>query len=85
MTDKPFRIWDAITLQEAAKIAIQLTAIIDETCRQNKTIPALLPPSLVPTEKLYVLAASFDAAYDKLVEYELTKTGNLRSDKDNIH
>jgi hypothetical protein len=85
MTDKPFRIWDAITLQEAAKIAIQLGAIIDETCRQNKTIPALLPPSLIPTEKLYILAASFDAAYNKLIEYELTKTGNLRSDKDNIH
>jgi hypothetical protein len=85
MTDKPFRIWDAITLQEAAKIAIQLTAIIDETCLQNKTIPALLPPSLMPTEKLYILAASFDAAYNKLIEYELTKTGNLRSDKDNIH
>jgi|694.fasta_scaffold77257_9 hypothetical protein len=85
MTDKPFRIWDAITLQEAAKIAIQLGAIIDETCRQNKTIPAMLPPSLIPTEKLYILAASFDAAYNKLIEYELTKTGNLRSDKDNIH
>lgn len=85
MTDKPFRIWDAITLQEAAKIAIQLGAIIDETCRQNKTTPAMLPPSLIPTEKLYILAASFDAAYNKLIEYELTKTGNLRSDKDNIH
>ena len=85
MTDKPFRIWDAITLQEAAKIAIQLGAIIDETCRQNKTVPAMLPPSLIPTEKLYILAASFDAAYNKLIEYELTKTGNLRSDKDNIH
>lgn len=85
MTDKPFRIWDAITLQEAAKIAIQLTAIINQTCEENKTIPSLLPPSLMPTEKLYILAASFDAAYNKLIEYELTKTGNLRSDKDNIH
>ena len=85
MNDKPFRIWDAITLQEAAKIAIQLTSIINQTCEENKTYPGLLPPSLIPTEKLYLLAASFDAAYQKLIEYELTKTGNLRSNKDNIH
>jgi len=85
ISDKPFRIWDSITLQEASKTAIQITSIINQTCAENKTVPALLPPSLVPTEKLYLLAASFEAAYEKLIEYELAKTGNLRSNENNLH
>lgn len=85
MNEKPFRIWDAITLQEASKIATQLVALTNQVCEENKTIPSLLPPSLIPTDRLYLLAASFVAAYDKLIEYELVKTGNLRSDKDNLH
>jgi hypothetical protein len=85
MNEKPFRIWDALTLQEASKIATQLVAITNQVCEENKTHPALLPPSLIPTEKLYILAASFVAAYEKLIEHELVKTGNLRSDKNNLH
>lgn len=82
---KSFRIWDAQTLQEASKHAHQIVAMTNQVCIENQTLPEALPPSLVPTEKLYLIAASFIAAYDKLIEYELVKTGNLRSNKNNLH
>lgn len=85
MTHKPFRIWDSDLLQEASKIALQIVSITNNVCEENKTIPAMLPASLVPTDKLYLVCASFVAAYDKLIEYELVKTGNLRTNKQNTH
>jgi len=85
MTEKPFKRVDSLTLQEAFKLASQIVGTIGQVCDDNKTIPELLPDSLVPTVNLYILAASFIASYDKLLEYELTKTGNLRSDRNNIH
>lgn len=84
--NKPFRIWDSKTLQESSKIATQITSILHEVCTTNEVNLADLPPSLVPTEQLYLLAASFEAAYAKLIEYELVSTGNLaESNKNNVH
>lgn len=85
MTEKPFKIWDSELLQEASKTAIQIVEITNQICEENKTVPAALPASLVPTEKLYLLCASFVVAYEKLIEYDLVKTGNIRSNRNNIH
>lgn len=85
MTEKPFRIWDSELLQEASKTALQIVNLTNEVCEENKTIPAMLPASLVPTDKLYLVCASFVAAYEKLIEYELVKTGNIRSNRKNTH
>jgi hypothetical protein len=85
MTEKAFRLIDSITLQEAVKTASQVLHTINQVCEENKTIPELLPDSLVPTQHLYLLAASMVASYDKLIEYELVKTGNLKTDRNNIH
>jgi hypothetical protein len=83
---KSFRIWDSKTLQESSKIATQITSILNEVCATNQVNLTDLPPSLVPTEQLYLLAASFQAAYEKLINYELVSTGNLTdSRKNNIH
>ena len=50
---KSFRIWDAQALQEASKHAHQIVAMTNQVCVENQTLPESLPPSLVPTEKLY--------------------------------
>jgi hypothetical protein len=85
MTTKPFRRIDSITLQETFKTASQIVQTINQVCEENKSIPQQLPDSLVPTHHLYLLAASFIVSYDKILEYELAKTGNLLNDKNNIH
>jgi hypothetical protein len=85
MTTKPFRRIDSITLQETFKVASQMVQTINQVCEENKTIPQQLPDSLVPTQYLYLLAAGFMASYDKLLEYELAKTGNLLTDRNNLH
>lgn len=81
---KQFRTWDSLALAEAAKISLQLREKIDEICESNELTPADLPDSLIPTDKLYLLSLAYTATYDKLVEYDLVKTGNIKQTK-NIH
>jgi len=47
-------------------------------------MPEELPNSIIDTDKLYLLSLAYTAAYDKLVEYDLVKTGNIKSTK-NTH
>jgi len=75
---KQFRTWDSTTLAEAAKLGLQLKQKIEEICVETGTNPADLPDSLIPTDKLYLLALAYNAAYDKLIEYDLVKTGNIK-------
>lgn len=82
---KPFRVWDSITLQDTLKTAIQIKQKIDQICLDNKVTPQQLPNSLVPTAQLYDLAVTFVAQYEKLLDYDLVKTGNLKSNRNNIH
>lgn len=81
---KQFRTWDSAALAEAAKLGLQLKQKIEEICVENGASPSDLPDSLLPTEKLYLLALAYNAAYDKLIEYDLVKTGNLKQTK-NTH
>lgn len=85
MTNKTFRTWDSITLQETVKHAIQIKAKINQICIEHDATPQQLPHSLVPTDHLYDLAVCFEAMYDKLIEYDLVKTGNLKFNRNNIH
>lgn len=82
---KPFRIWDSITLQDVAKHAVQIKSKINQICLEHNATPQQLPHSLVPSDHLYDLAVAFEAVYEKLIEYELVKTGNLKSNRNNIH
>ena len=84
MSDK-FNIWDSIALQDSVKLALQLRARIEEICTANQCLPKDLPDSLIPTHQLYMLALSYEATYNKVLELELVKTGNLKSNHNNIH
>lgn len=78
---KKFRVWDSLALADSAKLSLQLSQKIEEICEDNKAAPHELPDSLVPTDKLYMLALAYTAAYEALVEYELVKTGNIKQTK----
>lgn len=84
MTDK-FNIWDSITLQDTVKHAIQIRGKIAQICTQHNVVPSQLPPSMVPTDYLFDIVIAFEALYNKLLEHNLAKTGNLNSDRNNIH
>jgi hypothetical protein len=72
---KPFRVWDSITLQQSAELAVQLKAKIEELCEANQCLPQDLPDSLISSSQLYVLVVSYEAAYSKLLNLDLLKTG----------
>ena len=84
MSDK-FNIWDSIALQDSVKLALQLRAKIEDICLANQCTTKDLPDSLIPTHQLYMLALSYEATYNKVLELELVKTGNLKSNHNNIH
>lgn len=73
-----------MALADSAKLSLQLSQKIEEICEANKAAPHELPDSLVPTDKLYMMALAYTAAYEALVEYELVKTGNIKQTK-NTH
>ena len=82
---KPFRVWDSATLQDTVKCAIQIKQKVDEICLENKVVATQLPNSLIPTAQLYDLAVTFIAIYERLLDHDLVKTGNLKSNRNNIH
>ena len=83
MSEK-FRAWDSIALSEAAKLGVEVCQRVEELCKGNQITPDELPSSLIPTDKLYLLALAYTNAYEKLIEYDLLRTGNIKSTK-NIH
>ena len=82
---RPFRVWDSTTLQDNIKNAVQIRDKINTICTDNKVTPLQLPNSLVPSAHLYDLSVAFIAMYEKLLDYDLVKTGNLKSNRNNIH
>lgn len=81
----PFRIWDSESLQQSLQTALQIRTKIEEVCIQAGVSPYALPESLVPSVDLYNLVAGYEAMYSKLLDYDLVKTGNLKSNRNNIH
>jgi hypothetical protein len=84
MSKQRFRTWDSAALAEAAKLGLQLSKKIEEISIDNGISPSELPDSLMPTDKLYLLAMAYNAAYEKLIEYDLVKSGNIKQTK-NTH
>jgi len=81
-----FRIWDSEALASSLKIAIQMRAKINEIAIENKVPINSVPQSLVPTSILYDLIVCYEAMYNKLLDNDLVKTGNLRTPtKNNLH
>lgn len=79
-----FRIWDSIQIHETVKNSIEFRTKIEQICLDNNKSVDELPDSLVPTNILYMLVASNEAMYNKLLEQELIKTANPKYNL-NIH
>jgi hypothetical protein len=81
---KQFRIWDSIQLHETVKNCMQLRYKLEQICIEQEQQLAELPDSLVPSELLYMIVASNEAMYNKLLEQDLIKTLNPTTNI-NIH
>lgn len=79
-----FKTWDSEVLADAVKISIQIRSKIEEMCVRTHNMPDSLPNSLIPTDNLYNLVCAYEAAYNSLVENDLVKSGNPKTNK-NIH
>lgn len=79
-----FRIWDSEILLEAVKVSLQIRTKIEEMCMKTHSMPDSLPNSLIPTENLYTIVCAYEAAYNALIENDLVKSGNPKTQK-NIH
>jgi hypothetical protein len=83
MSDK-FRVWDSIQLHETVKHSVQFRAKLEQLCIENNQDLTELPDSLVPSVILYMLVASNEAMFNKLLEQDLLKTLNPKQNP-NIH
>jgi hypothetical protein len=79
-----FKTWDSEILADAVKISLQIRTKIEEMCIATRGPPDSLPNSLIPTDNLYSLVCAYEAAYNALIENDLIKSGNLKTDK-NLH
>ena len=80
-----FRVWDSDELYKNLKTAIQIKKKIQEIAIDNNLEMDGVPQSLVPTPLLYDLTVCYEAMYNKLLDYDLIKTGNFKTDKNNLH
>jgi len=79
-----FRIWDSIQIHETVKYGIELRTKLEQLCIENSKSLQELPDSLVPSSLLYMLVASNEAMYHKLLERDLIETLNPKQNP-NIH
>lgn len=79
-----FRAWDSEVLSDGLRISIQIRTKIEELCVKTLVSPDGLPNSLIPTDNLYSLVCAYEAAYNALLENDLLKSGNPKTQK-NIH
>ena len=79
-----FKTWDSEVLLDAVKVSLQIRSKIEELCVKTHSMPNSLPNSLIPTENLYTIVCAYEAAYNALIENDLVKSGNLKTQK-NIH
>jgi len=79
-----FRIWDSIQIHETVKYGIELRAKLEHLCLEHGKSLDELPESLIPSSLLYMLVASNEAMYHKLLERDLIETLNPKQNP-NIH
>lgn len=79
-----FKTWDSEVLLDAVKVSLQIRTKIEELCIRTLVTPDSLPNSLIPTDNLYTLVCAYEAAYNALLENDLLKSGNPKTQK-NIH
>jgi hypothetical protein len=79
-----FRIWDSIHIHETVTQGIQLRTKLEQLCVENDKTLEELPDSLVPSSLLYMLVASNEAMYHKLLDRDLIETLNPKQNP-NLH
>ena len=79
-----FRIWDSIQIHETVKYGVELRTKLEQLCFENNKSLDELPESLIPSSLLYMLVASNEAMYHKLLERDLIETLNPKQNP-NIH
>jgi hypothetical protein len=79
-----FRIWDSIQIHETVKYGVELRTKLEQLCFENDKSLDELPESLIPSSLLYMLVASNEAMYHKLLERDLIETLNPKQNP-NIH
>ena len=79
-----FRIWDSLHIHETVNHGIQLRTKLEQLCVENNKSLDELPDSLVHSSILYMLVASNEAMYHKLLERDLIETFNPKQNP-NIH
>jgi hypothetical protein len=81
MTNK-LRVWNTKLLNDIYAISTQLRASIENISKQTGIMNlAVLPPSTIPTSTLYELVACYEVLYNRLLEEDLLKTGNIKQTK----
>jgi hypothetical protein len=76
-----FKTWDSEILLDAVKVSLQIRTKIEEMCIRTHSMPDALPDSLIPTENLYTIVCAYEAAYNSLIENDLVKSGNPKTQK----
>ena len=74
-----FRLRDNNTLTDTYAKVMQIRHKLEEQMIDKECEPHNLPPCVIPSEIVYQLAISFEAAYDKMMEDELIKGGFPKS------
>lgn len=77
---KKIRVWDSKLLSSTFVILEQMQAGIAQIVRNtNATSLNDLPNSMIPTITLYEISLCYELMYNKLLEYDLLNTGNIKS------
>ena len=84
MSKQQFRIWESVQLQETVRNCIELRFKLEQICIEQEKQLTELPDSLIPSELLYMIVASNEAMYNKLLQQDLLKTLNTTTNI-NIH
>ena len=79
MNKRKFRIQDNVTLLNVYQKVVQISAKIEAKCVEEDKPPYLLDRSIVPTDILYDITASFEAMYEALLDEELIQAGYPKS------
>lgn len=85
MSSSKLRLWENLAVNDAVKHCIQIRENIENLAIERYTHIKDLPASLVPTDLLYNIVSCYEQLYSVAMEQELVKTGNLRTDKNNVH
>ncbi len=79
------KLWDSTAAALGLKHALQIKENIEELCYENKTIPSELPESLLSTDLLYNLVSCYTIMYSRILDDDLLKTANPKTNFNSSH